>query len=184
MQNTNNRAEATANRQEVRLHDKAYVQPAESVEKSYQMMDHAYNEFKDAKAKGQDLPTGAQSMLALSTHLATTFGNVKGARVTKDMIAEHLGARSIGDDALVAVQKLTNGDRLSPAQWDAFHDLIKQSRNLSWQTAVKEADRKQIPVDFLPPDLQGTSGNASGSGGGGAGLQITRDANGRITGVK
>ena len=161
-QNANNRGESNVSRQDVRAHDKAYVQPAEAVEKSYNMMDHAYKEYKAAQAKGQDLPTGAQSMLALSTHLATTFGNVKGARVTKDMIAEHLGARSISDDALVAVQKLTNGDRLSPAQWDAFHDMIKQSRNLSWQIAVKEANRKHIPVDFLPPDLQNETGGQGG----------------------
>lgn len=142
------------NRQDVREHDKAYVQPAEAVEKSYDMMDNAYREYKAAQAKGQQLPTGAQSMVALSTHLATTFGNVKGARVTKDMIHEHLGARSIPDEAVVAVQRLTNGDQLSPGQWDAFHDLIKQSRNLSWATAVKEGTRKHIPIDFLPPDLQ------------------------------
>jgi hypothetical protein len=143
-----------APRQDVREHDKTYVQPAEQVEKSYAMMDHAYQEYENARKQGKQLPTGAQSMLALSTHLSTTFGNVKGARVTKDMIHEHLGARSIGDDALVAVQKLTNGDQLSPQQWDAFHDLIRQSRNLSWNTAVKEAARKHIPIDFLPPDLQ------------------------------
>lgn len=146
-------AEDRASRQDVREHDKAYVQPAETTEKSYNMMDHAYQEYQAAKAAGKELPTGAQSMLALSTHLTTTFGNVKGARVTKDMIHEHLGARSIGDDALVAVQKLTNGDQLSPGQWDAFHNMIKQSRDLSWQTAVKEAARKKIPIDFLPPDL-------------------------------
>ena len=152
--NANQRAEANVSRQDVRAHDKAYVQPAESIEKSYDMMDNAYKEYKAAAAKGQELPTGAQSMLALSTHLATTFGNVKGARVTKDMIAEHLGARSISDDALVAMQKFTNGDRLSPDQWNAFHGLIKQSRDLTWSTAVKEAARKHIPIDFLPPDLQ------------------------------
>lgn len=144
-------------------HDKAYVQPAEAVEKSYEMMDNAYREFKDAEAHGQKLPTGAQSMVALSTHLSTTFGNVKGARITKDMIQEHLGARSISDAALVAMQKFTNGDVLSPEQWNAFHDLIKQSRDLSWKTAVKEAQRKKIPVDFLPPDLQGLSSDGGGS---------------------
>ena len=46
------------------------------------------------------------------------------ARDTKDMIQEHLGARSVSDAATVAIQKLTNGDVLSPAQWSAFHDLI------------------------------------------------------------
>ena len=46
----------------------------------------------------------------------------------------------------------------------AFNESVKQSRDLSWQTAVKEADRKHIPVDFLPPDLQNSSGsNQTGS---------------------
>jgi hypothetical protein len=123
------------------------------VEKSYDMMDNAYKEYEAARAQGKELPTGAPSMLALSTHLSTTFGNVKGARITKDMIAHHLGARGVSDKALVAFQRLTNGDVLAPDQWDAFHQLIKESRKLSWQTAVKEADRKHIPVDFLPTDL-------------------------------
>lgn len=152
--NQQNRTDTAANRKDIAAHDKAYVQPAEAVEKSYQMMDNAFREYEDARAQGKQLPTGAQSMLALSTHLQTTFGNVKGARVTKDMIHEHLGARSISDDARAAIQKLQDGDVLSPAQWKAFHDLIGESRKLSWQTAVKEAERKKIPVDFLPPDLK------------------------------
>ncbi len=134
--------------------DKAYVVPARQIEKSYQMMDEAYREYKAARAEGKELPTGAQSMLALSTHLTTTFGNVKGARITKDMIAEHLHARSIGDDALVAVQKLSNGDKLSPDQWDAFHQLVTQSRRLSWEAAAAEAHRKGLPINFLPPDAK------------------------------
>lgn len=168
-------------RQDVREHDKAYVQPAETVEKSYQMMNNAYNDYKAAAAQGKTLPTGAESMLALSTHLSTTFGNVKGARITKDMIEHHLGARSISDSAQVAIQKLTNGDVLSPDQWDAFHKLIGESRKLSWETATKEANRKQIPIDFLPDDLQGLK--SSGKPGGDK-IQIHRDANGRITGVE
>jgi hypothetical protein len=148
-----------ANAAAITAHDKAYVQPAEQVEKSYQMMNQAYNEYQGAAAQGKDLPTGAQSMVALSTHLATTFGNVKGSRITKDMIQEHLGARSVSDVATVAIQKLTNGDVLSPAQWSAFHDLIGNSRKLSWQIAATEANRKAIPTNFLPPDL-----NRLGSG--------------------
>lgn len=148
---------ASANRKDIAAHDKAYVQPADAVEKSFQMMQHAYDEYETARAQGKELPTGAQSMVALSTHLSTTFGQVKGARVTKDMIHEHLGARSISDSALVAVQRLTNGDALSPDQWTAFHDLISESRKVSWQQAAKAADRKHIPVDFLPADLQNVS---------------------------
>lgn len=145
---------ASANRKDIANHDRDYVKPAEAVEKSYQLMQHAYTEYETAKAAGQELPTGAQSMVALSTHLSTTFGNVKGARITKDMIQEHLGARGITDKALAAVQSFTNGDALSPDQWEAFHDLMSQSRKVTWQQAAKEADRKHIPVDFLPEDLK------------------------------
>jgi len=120
---------------------------AQDVEKSYSMFQDAYGEYKAAKGK---LPTGAQSMLALSTHLSTTFGNVKGSRVTKDMIREHLGARSISDDALVAVQKLTSGDVLSPQQWKAFSSLITDSRNKTWDNTVNNAHYIGLPADFLP----------------------------------
>lgn len=122
---------------------------AQDTEKSYDMMQNAYNEYKQAGGK---LPTGAQSMVALSSHLQTTFGNVKGARVTKDMIHEHLGARSVSDDALVAAQKLTNGDQLSSKQWAAFSDLITQSRNLQWSNAINSAHYLGLPMnkDVLP----------------------------------
>lgn len=136
-----------ANRQALSEFNKNYVKPSEDVEKSYQMFQEAYKNRNDAK-------TGAESMLALSTHLATTFGNVKGARVTKDMIEHHLGARGVTDSMLVAVQRLTNGDVLSSDQWDAFNNLISNSRKLSWQTAVKEGKRANQAINFLPADLQ------------------------------
>lgn len=146
----NNRTDKGA----VKQFNKDYVTPAQSVEKSYQMMDTAFKEYQNAAAHGQELPTGAQSMVALSTHLSTTFGNVKGARITKDMIEHHLGARGVSDAAQVAIQRLTNGDVLSPDQWSAFHDLITQSRNITWKQARDAADRAQVPLDFLPEDLQ------------------------------
>jgi len=121
----------------------------EDTDKSYQMFQDAYNQYK---AAGGKLPTGAQSMLALSTHLSTTFGNVKGSRVTKDMIQEHLGARSVPDNALVAVQRLVSGDVLSPKQWAAFNDLITDSRNKQWDNAVSNAHYRGLPADFLPED--------------------------------
>jgi hypothetical protein len=130
---------------------------AEDTEKSFQMFQDAYNEYRAANGK---LPTGAQSMLALSTHLSTTFGNVKGSRVTKDMIREHLSARSIPDDALAAVQKLTSGDVLSPQQWKAFNSLITDSRSKTWDNAVSQAHYVGLPADFLPQDYIAANGSA------------------------
>jgi len=140
--------------QSVNFVDKTYVQPANAIEKSWKMMDSVYQEYKAAQAQGKTLDTGAQSMVALSQHISNTFGGVKGARVTKDMIWEHLGARSISDDALVAFQRLTNGDVLSPNQWEAFHSLIKTSRDISWQQAANTASRRHVDIsDSIPGDV-------------------------------
>jgi hypothetical protein len=146
-------ASVSASRKDIATHELKYVQPANAIEKSYEMMDSAYKEYEALDKQGKEFPTGAQSMMALSTHLTTTFGNVKGSRITKDMIQEHLHARSISDDAEVAFNKLRNGDKLSKGQWEAFHELVSESRQLSWDTAVREADRKNIPTDFLPNGL-------------------------------
>lgn len=135
---------------EMAAFQKEYVLPANGVEKSYQMSDMAYREYLKAKAQGKNLSTGAQSMVMLSNHLNTTFGQVKGARITKDMIHEHLGARSIPDEAVVAIQRLTNGDALSPAQWDSFHELISESRNQTWTQAADQAMNQGLPRNFMP----------------------------------
>ncbi len=128
----------------------SFVVPAESTEQSFEKADKAYREYRAAAAQGRQLPTGAQSMLMLSQHLATTFGTVKGSRVTKEMIQEHLGARGVGDAAVAAVQRLVNGDALSPDQWAAFHDLVAQSRNARWEAAINEAKNLGIGVTSMP----------------------------------
>jgi len=129
---------------------KDVVNKAYDTEKAYQMSQQALSEYQDAAKQGKTLPTGAQSMLLLSQHLGTTFGNVKGSRITKDMIQEHLGARGISDDAQTAIQRVVNGDQLSPAQWKAFTDLISQSRSATWNNAVSNAKNQQLPITFLP----------------------------------
>lgn len=127
-----------------------YIKPANDIEQGYDLFNQAYADH----LKG-DQKTGAQSMLALSLHMANTFGNVKGVRVTKDMIAQHLGARGLSDNAIVAVQRLTNGDVLSPQQWTDFHSLIANARNEKWVMAQKEAARTGVNIDAsLPADIK------------------------------
>ena len=129
---------------------KDVINKSYDTEKAFQMSQQAYQEYQDAAKQGKQLPTGAQSMLLLSQHLGTTFGNVKGSRITRDMIQEHLGARGLTDDAVTAVQRIVNGDQLSPAQWKAFTDLISQSRSATWNNAVSNAKNQQLPITFLP----------------------------------
>jgi hypothetical protein len=163
-------------------HDKMVI-PALAKETSFEVADGAYREYMAAKAQGKTLPTGAQSMLMLSQHLGTTFGGVKGNRVTKDMIHEHLGAVGISDMALKAVQRLTTGDALSPAQWDAFYEMISTTRNQTWRTVLEDAQALGRPLDYIafPPDLRDRWGLGAGRTGaaatpptvqsGGAGIQ-------------
>jgi hypothetical protein len=123
------------------------VVPALQTETSYQIAAKAYNEYKTAAAQGKTLPTGAQSMQMLSQHIATTFGTVKGARITKDMISAHLGARSVTDTLQVAVQRLVNGDTLSKDQWDAFGELISNKRTEQWNQVLSDAVSLGRPLD-------------------------------------
>lgn len=146
-----------------RAASKDYIQPAEQAEQSYQLANNAYNDYLTAKKQGKTLPTGAQSMLLLAQHMGTTFGAIKGGpRQTAAMIAQHLGARSVSDDAAVAWNKLVNGDELSPKQWTAFHDLIANARREKWASAVQQVPHYGVdPNDMsLPTDLNDLLTNA------------------------
>jgi hypothetical protein len=136
-------------------HDKN-VTPALMKETNYRLSSNLYNEYQALRKQGKDFPAGSQSVQMLANHLQGTFGNVKGARIGKDLIEQHLGARSVSDSALVAVQKLTSGDKLSPAQWDAFFSMIGQTRDESWRSVLDDAQALGRPLDYIafPSDLR------------------------------
>lgn len=137
--------------------NKDYEKPANDVETGYQKFQDAYRDYKNGA------PTGAASMVALSQHLATTFGSVKGARLNKDLIQEHKDAIGWLDRLQRYGDMVGSGQQLSADQWQDFGKLIGNTRKLAWETAVKEAHRANVPVDFLPKDLQGqVSGNPGG----------------------
>lgn len=136
------------------------ITPAQQTENSYQVAKQAYDQYKALAAQGKYFPTGAESMQLLSKHIQTTFGQVKGGKVTQAMIMEHLGARSVTDDMRVAVNKLYNNDKLSPAQWDAFFSMIKETRDQQWMSVYSDATNLQKPVTHvpIPNDLRATWG--------------------------
>jgi hypothetical protein len=129
--------------------NKDYVNPAEAIERSYQMFQDAYKEIQSGNAK-----TGAEDMLLLSQHLGTTFGQVKGSRMNKDLIQEHKDAIGIQDKIERFGNMLGSGQQLSPDQRKEFNGLITNMRNLTWQAAAKEAARNKQPIDFMPADVQ------------------------------
>ena len=137
-------------------HDKN-VTPALQTERTYRLASSIYNERAAAHAAGKKWDTaGSKSIQMLSYHMANTFGNVKGARIGKDLIQKHLGARSVSDAAQVAVQKLYDGDQLSSAQWDAYFSMVRDSRDETWRTLVDDAQADGRPMDYIavPQDLR------------------------------
>lgn len=142
-------AGAGVGNKQIEAFNKDYVNPAEAIERSYQMFQDAYKAIQSGDAK-----TGAEDMLLLSQHLGTTFGQVKGSRMNKDLIQEHKDAIGIQDKIERFGNTLASGAQLSPDQRKEFDGLITNMRNLTWQIATKEAARNKQPVNFLPPDVQ------------------------------
>ena len=134
-----------ANQKEVDAFNKGYIDPANAIERSYDMFQEAYDAIKKGDAK-----TGAEDMLLLSQHLATTFGQVKGSRMNRDLIQEHKDAIGMQDRIERFGNNLASGAQLSPDQRKEFGHLITNMRNLTWQIAAQEAVRRNQPVDFLP----------------------------------
>jgi hypothetical protein len=110
--------------------------------------------------KKQGYVTGPQSMMMLSLHIASTFGNVKGVRMGQDMIEHHLKARDLPQNLEVMAQKVRRGGVISVEQANEFYRLIQDRRRIGWKTAQDEYNRwsaqghKPTPVD-LPSDLRG-----------------------------
>jgi hypothetical protein len=121
------------------------------------MFQEAYKAIQSGDAK-----TGAEDMLLLSQHLATTFGQVKGSRMNRDLIQEHKDAIGLQDRIERFGNNLASGAQLSPDQRKEFGQLISNMRNMTWQIASKEAMRNKQPINFLPADAQVTMRDGKG----------------------
>ena len=129
---------------------KNYIDNSEKIETAYQMYQHAMEAYRRG-----DRQTGASTMLALSQHIGTTFGQVKNSRQTRDLIEQHKNAIGLVDRLERFGNSLVTGDELSESQMKEFGDQIAAFRKLQWEQATKEAKRQNENIDFLPPDLEG-----------------------------
>jgi hypothetical protein len=149
--------EQQLSRKDIANHDRDYVKPAEAVERSYQMYQDAQKAYNSGDTK-----TGAATMLALSQHIGTTFGQIKGSRQNKDLIQEHKDAIGLPDKIQRFAASIARGDQLSASQMKEFGDQIKSMRKYTWEITKKEGDRKGVPQDYMPSDLSGDSGGSGG----------------------
>lgn len=113
-----------------------YVNPATNIERSWQMFQQAAAQYNS------DPKTGAASMMILAQHLGTTFGQLKGARQTRDIIMEHKDAIGIMDRIERFGMMLESGQQLAPDQVKEFGDLINGFRQFTWQMTAHEGTRR------------------------------------------
>lgn len=107
-----------------------------------------YNVMKRIKDNIAKSPApGADDMVLLSNHIAMTFGEVKGARLGKDLIEAHLKARDLPDNVRVAAERVLHGDQLSPAQREEFLGLAKDKLD----ELKASYERTKILWQYSPP---------------------------------
>ena len=146
--NQEHNQERTFAHQDLGTFRKTYVDPVNKA-------DQALRDFDSAMAARGTDTTGAPSMKAFAEHISTTFGLVKGMRINKELIADHMGAQGIPDKLATYFQKMVNGDALSTDQWNDFRGLIKTTRDNAAIQMGKSALQNGIdPLPYLPSDLR------------------------------
>lgn len=125
-----------------------YVNPANQAETQYQRATQAVDAYNS------NPKTGAAAMVLFAQHLGTTLGGIKGAAIGEGAQKTHADAIGLEDRMNRFVDNLKTGQPLSANQVHDFYDLISKTRNLQWETTAREAARRQIPIDFLPDDVQ------------------------------
>lgn len=83
-------------------------------------------------------PQADQDMLA--RHLSLTFGQgIKGMRINKDLIQQHMKARGLPEDFAVLAAKIQNGETLSPGQRQRMYELGLLARESAWKKYYRTA---------------------------------------------
>jgi hypothetical protein len=125
-----------------------YLKPATDIEQNYQKANAALAAY-NANPK-----TGAAGMVEFATHLATTLGSVKGAAIGETSQMMHMNATGLADKAQRYLDYIATGQPLSKDQMTDFNDLVAKTRQISWQTAAHVGQYRNMPLSFLPNDVQ------------------------------
>jgi len=125
-----------------------YVNPANQAEQQYQRATEAVDAYNN------NPKTGAAAMVLFAQHLGTTLGGIKGAAIGEGAQKMHQDAIGLEDRAQRFMDYLKTGQPLSQNQVHDFYSLIQNTRQLQWETTVREAARRKMPIDFLPADVK------------------------------
>lgn len=96
--------------------------------------------------------TGAQSVVGLFNAIGISATPLKGMgfRINSNTVSEHEEARGLGQSLYQKFLGLKAGDVVTPQQLKDYGVLASQTRENTYNSAIDEARRQGMPVDFLP----------------------------------
>lgn len=101
---------------------------------------------------GKDM-TGAQSVVALFNAIGLSATPLKGMgmRINSNTVAEHVGARGLGQSLYQRFLGLKNGDIITPQQVKDYATIAMQARHDAYVNKINEARGQGIDPAFLLP---------------------------------
>jgi hypothetical protein len=126
---------------------KAYVQP---LTKSDQQLAQFSKIQSDIDKTGN--MTGAESVVGLFNAIGISASPLKGMgfRINSNTVEEHENARGLGQSLYQKLLSLKSGDVVTPQQLKDYASLATSARESQYISAIDEARRQNLPVDFLP----------------------------------
>lgn len=111
-----------------------------------------------AEKRGQQGPLGGgpylngpESMQFVANHIAMTFGSVKGARIGRDIIEQHVKARDLDQSTEAMAQRVLSGGVITYTQAQQMMDTAKINRAQAWKQAQDAASQYGVPNAVKPP---------------------------------
>lgn len=106
---------------------------------------------------------GPESMQFVANHIAVTFGSVKGARIGRDIIEQHVKARDLDQATEAMAQRVLSGGIITYQQAQQMLETAKINRKQAWQQARDAATQYGVPDAVkMPPEFSAPSGGAVG----------------------
>lgn len=126
---------------------KSYVQPLTKTDQTASQFQSILNDVNS----GKDL-TGAQSVVSLFDAIGISATPMKGQgfRLNKDVMEEHVQARGVDQSVAQKLGQLKSGEIITPQQIKDYASIATQARQSQYFSAIDEARRQGLPVDFLP----------------------------------
>lgn len=126
---------------------KAYVQP---LTKTDQQLSQFARIQSDIDKNGN--MSGAESVVGLFNAIGISASPLKGMgfRINNNTVEEHANATGIGQKLYQKLLSLKSGDVVTPQQLKDYASIATQARESQYNSAIDEARRQGLPVDFLP----------------------------------